>query len=138
MASDPVEPLKRVPLLSGLDERQLDRLARSFKERTFPAGSTVTSEGSTGTGFFLIADGNAKVTVGGEERTTLGPGDYFGEMALIDQDVRSASIVAETDLRCYGLTPWEFRPFVEDHPEVAWTLLKTLSQRLRAAQASRA
>ena len=94
----------------------------------------MTSEGSTGTGFFLIADGNANVTVGDEQRATLGPGDYFGEIALIDQDVRSASITAATDLRCYGLTPWEFRPFVEEHPEVAWTLLRTLAQRLRAAQ----
>ena len=99
-----------------------------------PAGSTVTSEGATGTGFFVIAEGTASVTVGGEERARLGPGDYFGEIALIDQDVRSASILAETDLRCYGLTPWEFRPFVEEHPEVAWTLLRTLAQRLRAAQ----
>jgi len=134
MASEQVEALKRVPLLSGLDDRQLERLARSFKERTFKEGSTVTSEGSTGTGFFLIADGNANVTVGDEQRATLGPGDYFGEIALIDQDVRSASITAATDLRCYGLTPWEFRPFVEEHPEVAWTLLRTLAQRLRAAQ----
>ncbi|TMJ98435.1 MAG: cyclic nucleotide-binding domain-containing protein [Actinobacteria bacterium] len=134
MASEHVEALKRVPLLSGLDDRQLERLARSFKERTFKEGSTVTSEGSTGTGFFLIADGNANVTVGDEQRATLGPGDYFGEIALIDQDVRSASITAATDLRCYGLTPWEFRPFVEEHPEVAWTLLRTLAQRLRAAQ----
>ena len=134
MASEQVDILKRVPLLSGLDDRQLERLARSMKERTFPAGSTVTSEGATGTGFFVIAEGTASVTVGGEERARLGPGDYFGEIALIDQDVRSASILAETDLRCYGLTPWEFRPFVEEHPEVAWTLLRTLAQRLRAAQ----
>ena len=83
----------------------------------------------------MIADGNATVSVGGETRATLGPGDYFGEIALIDEGVRSATITAETDLRCYGLTPWEFRPLVEEHPELAWSLLQTLARRLRAAQA---
>jgi CRP-like cAMP-binding protein len=74
------------------------------------------------------------VSVGGETKATLGPGDYFGEIALIDEGVRSASITAATDLHCYGLTPWEFRPFVEEHPQVAWKLLKTLSGLLRTSQ----
>jgi CRP-like cAMP-binding protein len=75
------------------------------------------------------------VSVRGEKRTTLSPGDYFGEIALIDEGMRSASITAATDLLCYGMTPWEFRPFVEEHPQVAWTLLTTLAKRLREAQA---
>jgi CRP/FNR family cyclic AMP-dependent transcriptional regulator len=79
----------------------------------------------------VIAEGNANVTVGGEQRGTLGPGDYFGEIALIDDGVRTASITAATDLLTYGMTPWEFRPFVEEHPEVAWTLLRTLARRAR-------
>jgi CRP-like cAMP-binding protein len=73
--------------------------------------------------------------VGGDVRTTLGPGDYFGEIALIDEGTRSASITAATDVTAYGLTSWEFKPFVEDHPQVAWTLLRTMAERLRAAQA---
>jgi CRP-like cAMP-binding protein len=135
MAEGPVEVLRRVPLFAGLDERELERLARQMKERTFPEGSVVTHEGDTGAGFFVIGEGNAIVTVGGETRATLGPGDYFGEVALIDEGVRSASITAATDLRCYGMTPWEFRPFVEEHPKVAWTLLETLAKRFRSAQA---
>ena len=136
MATNPAEALKRVPLLAGLGDRERDRLARELHERTFPEGATVVSEGATGTGFFVIADGNAIVTVGGQERTKLGAGDYFGEMALIDDAPRSATITATTDLRCYGMTPWEFRPFVEGHPQVAWAMLQSLSRRLRDAQAT--
>ena len=135
MASTPQEALRRVPLLAGLSDKERDRLARELHERTFPQGATVVNEGATGTGFFVIADGEAVVSVGGEERTHLGPGDYFGEMALIDDAPRSATITAETDLRCYGMTPWEFRPFVEGHPHVAWAMLEMLSKRLRDAQA---
>jgi CRP-like cAMP-binding protein len=92
-------------------------------------------EGATGTGFFIVVEGNATVSVSGEQRATLGPGDSFGEIALIDEGTRSATITAATDLRCYGLTAWEFRPFVEEHPQVAWPLLKQMARRLREAQA---
>jgi CRP/FNR family cyclic AMP-dependent transcriptional regulator len=130
----PLEVLTRVPLFADLDKRELDQLATLMHERRFPEGATVTREGDSGAGFFVIADGNAEVSVGGERRSTLGPGDYFGEIALIDEGTRTASITAATDLVCYGMTPWEFRPFVDEHPQVAWTLLKTLARRLREAQ----
>ena len=128
-----MEALRQVPLFSNLAEKDLDQLSRQMHERRFPEGAEVTTEGATGAGFFVIAEGNADVSIGGEHRTTLGPGDHFGEVALIDDGVRSASITAATDLLCYGLTPWEFRPFVEDHPQVAWALLETLARRSRQA-----
>ena len=131
----PVDVLRQVPLFSELGDRDLERLAGHFKERTFPEGSAVTMEGGTGTGFFVVVEGNATVSVSGEERGTLGPGDSFGEIALVDEGTRSATITAATDLRCYGLTAWEFRPFVEEHPQVAWPLLKQMAKRLREAQA---
>ena len=134
--SAPVEALQNVQLFSTLEEEDMEELARQLHERRFPEGGEVTTEGSTGAGFFVIAAGNAEVLVGGEHRATLGPGDYFGEVALIDDGVRSASIVAATDLLCYGLTPWEFRPFVEEHPKVAWALLQALARRIRESQAS--
>lgn len=134
MARAPIDVLRRVRLFEGLDDRELERLADRFQDRTVPAGSAVVEEGETGTSFFVIADGEATVSVGGEPRATLGPGDSFGEMAVIDEGARSASVVATSDLRLYFLTPWEFRPFVEEHPEVAWKLLQSLSRRLRAAQ----
>jgi CRP-like cAMP-binding protein len=126
-----VQALKRVELFAELDDRELERLAHQFKERTFPAGASVVSEGASGAAFFVITDGQASVMVQGEERARLGPGDHFGEIALLDEGVRSATVIAETELRCYGLTPWEFRPFVEEHPRVAWKLLQALARRLR-------
>ena len=132
----PREVLRDVALFSELGGRELERLADRFHERTYAEGETVMREGSTGTAFFVIAEGNAAVSVAGEMKATLGPGDYFGEIALVDDHVRSASITAATDLRCYFLTPWEFRPFVEENPQVAWALLRNLARRLRAAQAT--
>jgi CRP/FNR family cyclic AMP-dependent transcriptional regulator len=129
-----VAALKRVSLFEDLDNRDLERLANEFKERTFPAGASVVSEGASGAAFFVITDGQATVTVHGEERARLGPGDHFGEVALLDEGVRSATVIAETELRCYGLTPWEFRPFVEEHPQVAWKLLQALARRLRTTE----
>jgi CRP/FNR family cyclic AMP-dependent transcriptional regulator len=134
MATNPAEALKRVPLLAGLSDRERDRLAKGLHERTFRAGSTVVAEGATGAGFFVIADGNATVSIGGQERARLGPGDYFGEMALIDDAPRSATITADSDVRAFGMTPWEFKPFVLSHPEVAWSMLRSLSSRVREAQ----
>jgi CRP/FNR family transcriptional regulator len=130
--------LSEVPLFAGVGRRELKRLAAQMSERTFPEGHVIASEGEPGVGFFLIEDGNATVTVGGETRRNLGPGDWFGEIALIDQGPRSASVVAATELRCQGMSAWEFRPFVQNHPEVAWPLLQALVGRLREAEARRA
>jgi CRP-like cAMP-binding protein len=120
--------LKRVPIFADLDGKELERIANSMKQRTFKAGETVTSEGQTGVGFFVIEDGEATVTVGGDERRKLGPGDYFGEVALLNESARTATITAESDLRCYGLTAWEFRPLVETHGSIAWKLLQAMSK----------
>ena len=134
MAEAPVELLQRVPLFGDFDHGDLERLSRSFKERTFDAGTTVADEGHAGAGFFVIESGEATVSVRGAERGKLGPGDYFGEIALIDEGARSATVTADSELRCYGLTSWEFRPLVEGNASIAWKLLETMAKRLRAAQ----
>lgn len=128
MADGAANLLKQVPLFSDLDRKELERIATSMKQRTFSAGETVTSEGQTGVGFFVIEEGEATVTVGGNERRRLGPGDYFGEVALLNESARTATITAESDLRCYGLTAWEFRPLVETHGDIAWKLLQAMSK----------
>src|SRR3954471_756605 len=130
----PKELLKRVPLFQGLDGKHLEMLSRTFTDRTFSAGQEITSEGGGGAGFFIIEDGEAVVSVGGEERRTLGSGDYFGEGALIDEGSRSATITAKTDVRCYGLTPWQVRPLVEENASIAWPLLVSMAQRLREVE----
>jgi CRP-like cAMP-binding protein len=130
----PVELLQRVPLFEDFERGDLERLSRSFKQRVFDAGSTVADEGRTGAGFFVIESGEASVSVRGSGRGKLGPGDYFGEIALIDDGARSATVTADSELRCYGLTSWEFRPLVEGNASIAWKLLETMAKRLRAAQ----
>ena len=134
MAEAPVELLQRVPLFADVEHGDVERLARSFKERTFEAGSTVAGEGKTAAGFFVIESGEASVSVHGSERNKLGPGDYFGEIALIDEGGRSATVTADSELRCWGLTSWEFRPLVEGNAGIAWKLIETMAKRLRAAQ----
>jgi CRP-like cAMP-binding protein len=130
----PAEALHRVPLFADLSDREVAQISRTFKERRFADGETVTKEGLGGAAFFLIESGEAKVSVGGKERATLGPGDYFGEIALIDEGARSATLVASGELVCYGITLWEFRPLVQGSPEIAWKLLQSLARRLRDAE----
>jgi CRP/FNR family cyclic AMP-dependent transcriptional regulator len=136
MADAPVELLQRVPLFADFERGDLERLARSFKERTFDAGSTVVGEGKTGAGFFVIEDGEATVSTQGAEKAKLGPGDYFGEIALIDGGARTATITAVSDGKCYGLTSWQFRPLVEEHGSIGWTLLEALAARIRELEHS--
>jgi CRP/FNR family transcriptional regulator, cyclic AMP receptor protein len=133
--ADVAENLSKVPIFSGVKEKELKKLAERMMERSFNEGDTITEQGKSGVGFFVIEEGDATVSISGEVVRTLGPGDWFGEIALIDDGPRSATIVAGTDLRCRGMTAWEFRPFVQEHPEVAWPLLETLAARLREAEA---
>ena len=132
VAREAADLLQRVPIFSDLDRKELERIAASMKQRTFSAGDKVTSEGEGGVGFFVIDDGEALVTIGGAERRRLGPSDYFGEVALLNESPRTATITAETDLRCYGLTSWEFRPLVETHGSIAWKLLQAMSKRYQS------
>jgi CRP/FNR family cyclic AMP-dependent transcriptional regulator len=134
VAEAPVELLQRVPLFADFERGELQRLARSFKQRTFEAGSSVAGEGKSGVAFFVIESGEATVSLRGDQRGKLGPGDYFGEIALIDDGARSATVTADSEHRCYGLTSWEFRPLVEGNASIAWKLLETMAKRLRAAQ----
>ena len=137
MANAPVELGQRVPLFADLDKRELKEVADSMKERTFAAGDHVTEEGKGGAGFFVIDDGTATVSVGGHDVRKIGPGDYFGEIGLIADIERTATITAETDLRCYGMTLWDFRPLVESNASIAWTLLVAMAQRLKEAEQGR-
>ena len=117
--------LKQVPLFSDLEDRELQDVARAMRQRTFSAGQEIAVEGESGVGFFVIEDGEAKVSVHGDEVRRLGPGDYFGEVALITQGPRTATVTADTDLKTYGMTFWEFRPLIEETPSLAWKMLQS-------------
>ena len=138
MAGAPVEAVRRVPLFAELDDDELAQVALLFKKRSFAPGETVAREGSGGAAFYLIESGTANVSVGGSERPQLGPGDYFGEIALIDEGARSATITAVDELACYGLTYWDFRPLVQEHAGICWKLLQFMVARLRAVEAAAA
>jgi hypothetical protein len=130
----PVATLKRLPLFADLSDHELGDIARLFKARHFAQGDTVVQEGSGGAAFFVIDSGEATVFVGGEERTTLTAGDYFGEIALIDEGPRTATITASTELVCYGVTFWDFRPLVEQNGVVGWKLLQSMAKMYRDAR----
>jgi CRP-like cAMP-binding protein len=125
VAKEAANLLQQVPLFADLDRKELEEIASAMKQRTFSAGQQIAVEGESGVGFFVIEDGQAKVTIGGEERRTLGPGDYFGEVALITHGARTATVTADTDLKTYGMTFWDFRPLVEETPGIAWKLLQS-------------
>jgi CRP-like cAMP-binding protein len=130
----PVEALQRVPLFADLNKHEVGQIARLFKERRFAEGETVIQEGSGGAAFFVIESGEATVSIGGKKRSTLKADDFFGEIALIDEGTRMATITATTELVCYGLTFWDFRPLVEANGVIGWKLLQRMAQMLRAAR----
>jgi CRP-like cAMP-binding protein len=119
------DDLKQVPLFGGLSDRELKRIAGDFKERDYDVGTTpLREEQMSGIGFFVITEGEASVSRGGKELARLGPGDHFGELALISDQARTATVTAETPLRTVMLSSWEFRDIVKQNPEIAWTLLQ--------------
>jgi CRP/FNR family transcriptional regulator, cyclic AMP receptor protein len=130
MTESRIDLLRQVPLFADLEQRDLRQISQSLKERTFNAGDTVATEGEGAVGFFIIEEGRASVTVGGEERGALRPGDYFGEIALIAGSDRTATVKADTELRCLGMTFWEFRPLVESNGQIAWKLLQSLAKKI--------
>ena len=131
VAGASVDMLKKVPLFTGLDDKELAEIAGGMRERRFKAGDTVTQEGAGGVGFFVVQEGEAEVNVGGEVKGSVGPGDYFGEIALINESPRTATLTARTDMLCYGMTPWDFRPLVESNSTIAWKLLTAMAEKMR-------
>ena len=134
MPGAPAEVLHGVPLFADLNRRETAQVARLFKERRFSAGETVVKEGSGGAAFFVIVSGEAEVSVAGKDRGALKPGDHFGEIALIDGGPRSATVTATSDLVCFGLTYWDFRPLAQENAAIAWKLAQSLAKTLRVAE----
>jgi CRP/FNR family transcriptional regulator, cyclic AMP receptor protein len=130
---DPVQMLGGVPIFEGLSKKDLSQIARAAKKVTHRPGATLAKEGQSGVGFFLILDGTAGVKVGDRSRTKLVPGDFFGEISLLDGGPRTATVTAETEVTTLGLTPWDFKRLVESSPAIASKMLKVMAQRLRSS-----
>jgi CRP-like cAMP-binding protein len=129
-----IEAIQRVPLFADLSKHEIQEIARLFKEHRFAKGETIVQEGSTGDTLFLIESGEAGVFIGGRGRTTMESPDYFGEVALIDEGTRMATICASSEVVCYGLTCRDFRALVEKNGVVGWKLLQRMVKMLRATR----
>jgi len=126
--------IKQAKLFQGLPESEIRSIEKQMKTVKHPAGHEIVVRGDGGVGFMIITDGTVTVkTVQGKDRK-LGPGDSFGEMALLDHEGRSATITADTEVMMATIPEWNFKPFLREHPEVAYKLLQTLSRRVRQAE----
>ncbi len=123
--------LGAVSLFSGLKEKQLKTIVNAGKELSYDAGRVIVKEGDMGVGFYLILDGKVEVRRGTKILSKLGAGQFFGEMALVDKQRRSADVVAMAPTKCYGLTAWGFAGLVRSQPEIALNMLRELIARLR-------
>lgn len=134
--SDLAELIGTVPFFDGLDKKTRNAIASEGKELSYAPGATMVGEKGSGVGFYLIIDGKAEVRKGTKVLATLGRGDFFGEMSLIDGQPRSADVVTIAPTKCWVLPAWSFAGIIKGHPDVAMPILKELVKRLRAAQSS--
>lgn len=133
-SADKVELLRGISLFSGCTPTELARLAQLFDESRRAAGTTLVREGKPGSEFFVIIDGRAEATLRGEHLATFGPGDFFGEMSLLEVAPRAATVVAETDLSLLVLEPRGFASLLAAAPTVGMKMMRSMSQRLRALE----
>jgi CRP/FNR family cyclic AMP-dependent transcriptional regulator len=128
------QSLARLALFADLDTARLEAVAQLFDEESFAGGARVLREGISGSAFYVITDGRAEIRIGGETRTTLGAGEFFGEVSVLTGEAPIADVVAVGDeLRCAVLDGPQVRPFLLDHPAIAVRMLESVSRRLRNA-----
>jgi CRP-like cAMP-binding protein len=130
---DVVGQLSQVPLFSGCSRKDLQTIARVVKDIDHSQDTVIAREGEPGVGLFVIVDGTAEVTIGGKKKASLGPGDFFGEIALLDGGPRTATVTATSDIKMLGLTEWVFRGLMQEHPTIAVKTLQQMAARLRNA-----
>ncbi|MBS3786671.1 cyclic nucleotide-binding domain-containing protein [Candidatus Bipolaricaulota bacterium] len=132
MSDRPVDYLKEVPLFSSFSKKQLKSVVKTAKEKEFEEGDTIVREGeATKVGFYLILDGQVEVKRGDKSLAKLGSGQFFGEMAVLDEKPRSADVIAITDTKCLLLTNWDFKALIKTYPEMAMNVISELASRLR-------
>jgi CRP/FNR family cyclic AMP-dependent transcriptional regulator len=128
---DVTSKLANVPIFSGCSKRELAIIARASKVVSHRADTVVAREGERGIGLFLIDEGECRVSIGGKTKARLGPGDFFGEVALLDGGPRTATVTATTDVKLVGITGWVFRGLLMEHPSIALKTLEAVAGRLR-------
>src|SRR5689334_16243724 len=128
-----VEALSAAPLFEGLSDKELTELAMRTEDLDFAAGKVLCRQGEIGSDFYVIMDGEAEVTRDGDSPVTLGSGDFFGEISLVEDVPRNATVTATTPLRCFLLTRGRFLHVLDEHPEVERKVMRALAKRLVAA-----
>ncbi len=132
--------LEKVPIFAGLDRKHLKQLSRIMVPRTFKTGDVIIKEGDQGAGVFVITSGQVEVVGGAQKASptvlnTLGPGDFFGEMALFEGFPRSATVRCLEDTECLAMTRWDFRAELNSHSEIAIAVIEAMARRLRETDA---
>jgi CRP-like cAMP-binding protein len=131
MAVDSKEGLRAVPLFADLSDKDLDRVVAISKQVSHAAGKVVVEEDESAVGFHLILEGTAEASNRGDVVSTMGPGDHFGEISLLDGKPRSASVTATTDVTTLAIPAWNFNRLLDEHPEMMRALLIALCHRIR-------
>jgi CRP/FNR family cyclic AMP-dependent transcriptional regulator len=129
--SSPLEHLMNVPIFKDLPAQELQFIARSMRERVYEPGAVIVRQGDPGLGFFLIREGRVEVSHDDHTIREMGPGEFFGEMALLEERPRSATVTARTRTTCLQLVRWDFRALLKEHPDLAVKMLEVVIQRLR-------
>jgi CRP/FNR family transcriptional regulator, cyclic AMP receptor protein len=130
--TDPTESLRRVPLFAGLDRKELELLAKLAKEQRYEAGATIVKAGAGGHGLYIIKEGNVSVVRDGKKVASMGPGQFFGEISVLDGGLRTADVKADTDTVCLTLISWEIKPLLMDNAAISYKMLLEMVKRLRS------
>ncbi|CAN5622626.1 N/A [soil metagenome] len=128
--------LKTVPIFSACSPKELRSIGGIVKEVEFPAGKVICKEGETGIGLHVVVSGETKVSIGGRTRRRLGPGAFFGEIALLDGGPRTATVTAETPVKTLSIPSWSFKAVIKTQPGLALKMLEEACRRLRANETS--
>ncbi|HEX9096649.1 MAG TPA: cyclic nucleotide-binding domain-containing protein [Candidatus Dormibacteraeota bacterium] len=130
--TDPTESLRRVPLFAGLDRKELDMLAKLAREQRYEPGATIVKSGAGGHGLYIIKEGTVSVVRDGQKVASMGPGQFFGEISVLDGGPRTADVKADTETVCLTLISWEIRPLLMDNAAISYKMLLEVVKRLRS------
>jgi CRP-like cAMP-binding protein len=128
-----IETLKSIPLFSSCTKKELALVAEIVKPQEYPAGHAIVVQGREGAGLHIVTEGTVRVEVDGKVRRKLGPGRFFGEIALLDNGLRTATVVADTPVRTLAIVSWQFRGLLKDQPNLTIRMLEEVCRRLRSA-----
>ena len=129
--TDPTESLRRVPLFAGMDKKELELLAKLIKEQPYRAGTTIVKAGAGGHGLYIIKEGRVTVVRDGQTVASMGPGQFFGEISVLDGGLRTADVRADVDTVCLTLISWEVKPLLMDNASITYKMLLEMVKRLR-------